>query len=329
MSIQQVLTGQTKQVGDMVVQRLLPSGERQAVGPFLFMDHFGPMVAGLDTDADVRPHPHVGLAAVTYLFQGALQHRDSQGHVQRIEPGDLNWMVAGRGIVHSERVPDDLRGVEHVRHGLQLWAALPKEQEDCPPAFVHAVAASLPSLEVDGVQVRVMLGAAFGQVSPVEAFGGAVYLDVQMPAGLRLCLPTLAPEMALYALDGPVMVDGDPLTPLQLGLLGSPCGQASDATGGQVAAHVIEAAQATRLMVIGGVPLDAPRYMWWNFVSSRKDTIARAAQDWSGHVFGYVVDETEMTPLPERRGAADRRQTLRAAERRSKTASIARTSSGK
>ncbi|MBK6650849.1 MAG: pirin family protein [Betaproteobacteria bacterium] len=307
MPIPQVLTGQIKDLGGgFKVKRLLPAAVRQAVGPFLFMDHFGPVTVEPGAANDVRPHPHVGLATVTYLLEGALMHRDSLGFVQRIEPGALNWMTAGRGIVHSERCPDDMRETRHVNHGIQLWAALPKEHEACAPGFVHTAAQDIPQTQLGAVTVRVLLGHAFGCVSTVKTFTTTVYLDIQLPAGCSLSLPALAPELAVYSLDHALQLDGEVVAGHTLAVLPTNCG------------CEITADQATRLVVIGGEPLDGPRFMWWNFVSSRKETIAMAAQDWSGHVFGYVVDETEMAPLPDRRGKPERRHPPRPAERRTK-----------
>lgn len=307
----QILSGQTKNLGGgLTVQRLLPALGRQAVGPFLFMDHFGPVAVEPSAEMDVRPHPHVGLATVTYLFDGALMHRDSLGCTQRIIPGDINWMTAGRGIVHSERRPDDLRQVRHINHGLQLWVALPQAFEACPPSFVHAPANTLPHVDVGQANIKVLVGGAFGQQSPVETFTQTIYLDVELPAGGSFDLPALAPELAIYPVDSAIWVGDQVVEPRTLAVL--PANTVCK----------LRSQTACRLMVLGGESLDGPRFMWWNFVASRKETLAMAAQDWSGHVFGYVVDETEMAPLPERRTLAERRKTARqadlAAERRSK-----------
>ena len=307
----ELLSGKTKDLGGgLTVQRLLPAAGRQAVGPFLFMDHFGPITVEPGVAADVRPHPHVGLATVTYLFDGALVHRDSLANIQRIVPGDINWMTAGRGIVHSERRPEDLRAVKHVNHGLQLWAALPQPQEGCAPSFVHAPANTLPHVDVGQASIKVLIGEAFGQQSPVLTLTPTVYLDVELASGGSFSLPPLAPELAVYPIDQALLINGELVQPRTLAVLAtnSVC--------------QIQAIASCRLMVIGGAPLDGPRFMWWNFVSSRKETLARAAQDWSGHVFGYVVDETEMAPLPERRGKAERRNPVRPAERRTKVPKV-------
>ncbi len=281
--------------GGFTVRRLLPAAGRQAVGPFLFFDHFGPVTAGPADDHDVRPHPHIGLATVTYLFEGAMQHRDSTGVAQRIEPGAINWMTAGRGIVHSERTPDDLRGRTRTSHGLQLWAALPVADEDCEPAFEHTPAARIPQLESGGACARVLIGAAHGLRSPVGTRSPTLYVDYALAAGAAIALPgpEAAEERALYGVGVAyelVGADGERhrVEPGVLAVL--PAG----------AALTLAAPQATRVVLIGGAPLGR-RYMWWNFVSSRRERIAQAADDWEADRLGRVPGETERIPLPERR----------------------------
>jgi len=195
--------------GGFVVQRLLPTLPRQSVGPFVFFDHFGPITAQPDANFDVRPHPHIGLSTVTYLFDGAMMHRDSLGSVQRIEPGAINWMTAGRGIVHSERAPEDLRGTTYDIHGLQLWAALPKAHEETNPAFFHTPAAAIPALSQPGIRTRVLIGNAFGQQSPVKTFSTTLYVDVAAEPGVTLALPSEPGiERAVYSVDLPIVADG-------------------------------------------------------------------------------------------------------------------------
>lgn len=289
MPIDLLLTGHDKDLGGgFVVRRLLPAAQRQAVGPFLFFDHFGPATQVPEDRHDVRPHPHIGLATVTYLFEGAIAHRDSLGSVQEITPGAINWMTAGRGIAHSERRPERLAQQSYVNHGLQLWAALPEAHEEAPPAFEHTPAAAIPELDVDGVKVRVLIGHAFGRQSPVTTFSETLYLDVALLPGTSFVLPALAEERAVYAVDGPVTVDGAPVAARQMAVLqaGAPA--------------VIHCQQPTRLAVVGGAPL-GHRHIWWNFVSSRKERIAQAADDWEAGRFGAVPGETEFIPLPERR----------------------------
>lgn len=273
--------------GGFMVRRLLPDAKRRAVGPFVFFDHFGPVTVTPGAGHDVRPHPHIGLATVTYLFEGAIQHRDNLGYDQTIEPGAINWMTAGRGIVHSERRPDALRQTTSVNHGIQLWVALPQAHEEDAPSFVHTPASAIPEVHTGGAQVRVLVGSAFGQTSPVQAFANTVYLDVRLGAGANLDLPPLAQELALYTVDAGVHVDGEAVSDHRLVVL-SPG-----------ASHRVAAPTAARLMVLGGDALDAPRFVWWNFVSSRKERILQAAHDWEAQRMGQIAGETEFIPLPK------------------------------
>lgn len=285
------LSGHAKDLGGgFTVRRLLPAAQRQSVGPFLFFDHFGPVTVPPEAGHDVRPHPHIGLATVSYLFEGAIMHRDSLGYVQQIEPGAINWMTAGRGIVHSERRPESLANQAYVNHGIQLWAALPLAHEEVDPSFVHTPAAAIPEVQVGDATVRVLIGEAFGQTSPVATYSRTLYLDVQLPAGATLEIPALVPEMAVYTVDAPVQLNGEPVA-AQLLAVTEP-GQATQLAAGD---------SAVRLMVIGGDALDAPRHMWWNFVSSRKDRIVQAAADWEAQAMGQVPGEVEWIALPERR----------------------------
>ena len=270
--------------GGFTVRRLLPAVARQAVGPFIFFDHFGPITAGPADNHDVRAHPHIGLATVTYLFEGAMLHRDSTGAVQRIEPGAVNWMTAGRGIVHSERTPDDLRGSTRRSHGLQLWAALPVADEEMAPSFVHTPAADIPALEVGGASVRVLVGSAFGLTSPVAVRSPTLYLDMALQAGDALPLP-LATERAVYVVDGAVQLDGQTLAPQTMTVL--PPGDEP----------LLSADGPARVVLIGGDPL-GHRFLWWNFTSSRKERIEQAADDWRAGRFDPVPGETEFIPLP-------------------------------
>lgn len=270
-----------------MVRRLLPATQKQAVGPFLFFDHFGPLTLQPGENHDVRPHPHIGLATVTYLFEGAIMHRDSLGSEQRIEPGAINWMTAGRGIVHSERAPDDLKAKPYVLHGIQLWAALPEESEEVEPAFVHTPSADIPELLVGDVKVRVLIGEAYGKTSPVNSCAPAVYLDVKLAAGGRFELPALAAELAVYSIDSAFTLDGEMVAAHTLAWL--PAGK-------QV---LIGASEAAQLMVLGGDALDGKRLIWWNFVSSRKQRIVQAAGDWAAQSIGHVPGETELMPMPE------------------------------
>jgi redox-sensitive bicupin YhaK (pirin superfamily) len=293
MSITNLLKGHEKDLGGgLLVRRYLPSAVKQAVGPFIFFDHFGPVEVPLDADHDVRPHPHIGLATVTYLFEGAMDHRDSLGTVQRIEPGAVNWMTAGSGIVHSERTPKDLVGKPHRTHGLQLWAALPVAHEEEAPCFCHTPADAIPELTVGGAEVRVLIGSAFGQTSPVQTYSQTLYLDVVLQAGQELVLDNLPAEAAIYPISGELEIDGAPLALHNMALL------ASDAM------QRVKANATARLVVIGGEPLDGHRFMYWNFVSSRKERIAQAAEDWEAQRFAPVPGETDWIPLPAKKPAA-------------------------
>ncbi|CAD5372651.1 Pirin-like protein CC_3178 [Rubrivivax sp. A210] len=283
-----VLTPHTKDLGGgFTVRRLLPAAARQAVGPFLFFDHFGPLTARPEDDHDVRPHPHIGLATLSYLFEGALQHHDSTGARQRIEPGAVNWMTAGSGIVHSERTPDDLRGRPRRSHGLQLWAALPEADEEMAPSFAHTPAAAIPALEVGGAQVRVLVGAAFGATSPVAVRSETLYLDITLAVGDAFPLP-LAPERALYVIEGAVELDGSALAPQRMQLL---------APGDE---PMLAASGAARVVLIGGEPL-GHRHIYWNFVSSRRERLVQAADDWEAQRFAALAGETDLIPLPPTR----------------------------
>ena len=285
------LQGHAKDLGGgFTVRRLLPALQRKAVGPFLFFDHFGPVTVRPQDHHDVRPHPHIGLATVTYLFEGAILHRDSLGSLQQIEPGAINWMTAGRGIVHSERRPLALASQSYVNHGIQLWSALPLGQEDCPPSFTHTPASAIAQRSVGDATVRVLIGSAFGVTSPVAAMLSTLYLDVQLPPQGVLELPALAQEMAVYPVDAAVRLDRQPLAEHTMAVL-PPAASARLQAG----------ATGARLMVIGGAPLDAPRHMWWNFVSSSKDRIVQAAHDWETDQMGQVPGDTERIPLPAHR----------------------------
>jgi redox-sensitive bicupin YhaK (pirin superfamily) len=286
--IAQQLTGHEKDLGGgFLVRRLLPDARQRSVGPFIFFDHFGPAEELPGLNHDVRPHPHIGLATVTYLFEGAMMHRDSLGSTQLIAPGAVNWMTAGRGIVHSERRPDHLRDVAFVNHGLQLWTALPLAQEETEPSFSHTPAEAIPECTVGDAHVRVLVGEAFGVRSPVPALSRTLYLDVRLPAGGRMELPTLEAQQAIYPIEGELHVDGAPLALRRMAVLepGAPV--------------VLFAPAGARLVLVGGDALDAPRHIWWNFVSSRKERILQASADWQAMRMGTVPgDEAEFIPLP-------------------------------
>lgn len=273
-----------------MVRRLLPAFARQGVGPFVFFDHFGPITAHPGDNHDVRPHPHIGLATVTYLLDGAMVHRDSLGEVQRITPGAINWMTAGRGIVHSERAPEDLRERAYDLHGLQLWAALPKAFEQVAPAFHHTPATEIPIWTTPGIEARVLVGEAFGRRSPVRTFAETLYLDVVSAPNAAMTLPASAQplaERAVYGLDQPLTVDGAMLPAFTMAVL-TPDRETT-----------IVAPQGARYVVIGGEPLDGARFIWWNFVSSSKQRIEQAKDDWRQQRMDRIPGEHEWIPLPD------------------------------
>lgn len=284
----QLITPHAKDLGGgFTVRRALPSAQRQAVGPFLFFDHFGPITAAPGDNHDVRPHPHIGLATVTYLFEGAMMHRDSTGVVQRIEPGAINWMTAGRGIVHSERTPDDLRGVARRSHGLQLWSALPEAREEDAPHFQHTPAGEIPEVVVAGARVRVLIGEAFGRRSPVATLSPTLYLDLALEPGASLTLPDAAQERAVYSVDRPFRIDGVEVPAFTMVVVA----EGTEPT--------LTAPQGARIALVGGAPL-GHRFMVWNFVSSRRERILQAQDDWQAQRFERVPGETEFIPLPAR-----------------------------
>jgi len=275
--------------GGFRVSRLLPSLARQSVGPFVFFDHFGPVMVEPAASFDVRPHPHIGLATVTYLFEGAMMHRDSLGNTQRIEPGAINWMSAGRGIVHSERRPEDLRERRHVVHGLQLWVALPRELEESQPSFAHTPSEQLPAFSDGPVEVPLLIGHAFGRRSPVMTASPTLYVALRLQAGSAITLPTLANQLAAYTVDADVTIDDRAVSRGVLAVLDA---------GRPVR---IRASAAARVILIGGDPLDGRRFLWWNFVSSRKERIVEAADAWQAQRMGRIEGDPEFIPLPEKR----------------------------
>ena len=275
-------------LGDgFVVRRLLPFRLRRHVGPFVFFDHFGPVDLAPGRGMDVRPHPHIGLATVTYLYEGAIEHRDSLASDQVIRPGDVNWMTGGRGIVHSERTPPPEREAGHRLHGVQTWLALPLEHEDAEPAFFHHDAASLPEREENGVRLRVIAGTAFGMESPVRVFSPTLYVDATFDAGAKFTLGDEHVERAIYPIEGEIAVDGDTIAPGRMHVL---------APGGNVE---LAASSPARVLFCGGAPLDGERFLWWNFVASTHMRIERAKADWLAQRFGQVPGETEFIPLPQ------------------------------
>ena len=277
----------SRDLGDgFMVRRVLPFAKRRTLGPFVFFDHMGPTAFPAGAGLDVRPHPHIGLATVTYLFEGEIMHRDSLGSVQPIRPGAINWMTAGRGIVHSERTPPALRPAGSRLHGLQLWVGLPRAQEEAPPDFTHYPAASLPEIAGDGRKIRVIVGDAFGARSPVKTLSEIFYADVELAAGAALEIPADHDERGIYIVSGALTLDGTRFDEHQLLVL-----------RGGVAASV-KAGQPSRLVVLGGAKLDGERHIWWNLVSSSEARIDQAKADWKAGRFAKVPGETEFIPLP-------------------------------
>ena len=282
----QLLQPLTKSLGTFEVHRLLPAQTRKMIGPFIFFDHIGPAELEHGLGMNVRPHPHIGLATVTYLFEGAGMHRDSLGYTQRIVPGDVNWMTAGRGIVHSERTAPEDRYPGARLHGIQTWLALPQEHEQRAPSFHHHAGATLPMVLQPGVRVRVILGNVFGAQSPVQTYSPTVYAEIILDAGARLTIPGDMPERGLYLVEGALSVAGERVPDMHMLVLAS----------GEI---VIEALTPARVMLLGGAPLDGERFIWWNFVASSKALIETAKDDWRAQRFGQVPDETEWIPLPD------------------------------
>jgi redox-sensitive bicupin YhaK (pirin superfamily) len=278
-----------RDLGDgFTVRRLLPSPARQMVGPFIFFDQMGPVAMDPGRGLDVRPHPHINLATVTYLFEGEILHRDSLGSEQVIRPGAVNWMTAGRGIVHSERSPANARTAGVRLHGLQLWVALPKEHEEVEPSFRHHPADSIPALDTDGARLRVVAGTAYGVTSPVEVLSPLFYVEARIEAGGELALPDEHAERALYVVGGAVSADRKTY------------GEGTMVAFREHTPASITALAPAHVMLVGGARLEGERYVWWNFVSSSRERIEQAKDDWRSRRFAPVPgDETEFIPLPD------------------------------
>ena len=277
----------TRELGDgFHVRRALPAMERRSVGPFVFFDQMGPVPLRNGSALDVRPHPHIGLATVTYLFEGEILHRDSLGTVQGIRPGDVNWMTAGRGIVHSERTPAELRGIESRISGIQTWVGLPREHEEAEPGFLHVGRDELPMLGEKNFQVRLILGEWRRARSPVPTLSPMFYADAALEAGAELPMDFEYEERAAYIVEGAIEYEGKGFDAGQM-LVFRPAQEV-----------VLRARVKTRLLALGGEPL-GQRFIWWNFVSSSKERIAEAAADWKAGRFAAVPGETEFIPLPD------------------------------
>ncbi len=285
-SITQLLTPHIQDLGGFNARRSLPHEKQMMVGPFIFFDHLGPAIFPPGKGVDVRPHPHINLATVTYLFEGVLLHRDSLGSVQEIRPGEVNWMTAGRGIVHSERSPDSDRKIQNTLHAIQTWVALPEEYEETKPCFFHHPSNTIPVWEENGVTITLIAGEVMGKQSPVKTLSPLIYLDLSFISEGKFILPAEYSERAIYSVTKGIIIDGQELKQHQLAVL-SPKNEVE-----------ITANSQARCMVIGGEPL-GERHKWWNFVSSNPERIEQAKQDWKSGKFEPVPEETEFIPLPD------------------------------
>ena len=289
-ALEVVVVPRTADLGDhFEVRRALPSRQKRMVGPFVFLDQMGPHTFSAGHGLDVRPHPHIGLATVTYLFNGEILHRDSLGSVQAIQPGDVNWMTAGSGIVHSERTASETRQHESSLSGLQCWVALPRAQEECAPDFRHTSAAELPMEEAEGVSARIIAGSFFGRRSPVATLSDLFYVDLQLQPGARIDMPAEYAEQALYIVTGRLDLGRDGVFDAGQLLVLKP--------GKRIT--LAASTQGARVMLLGGEPMDGPRYLTWNFVSSSAERIEQAKQDWREQRFTAVPGETDFIPLPD------------------------------
>ncbi len=287
-ALELVVVPRARDLGGFSVRRALPQIKRQMVGPFIFFDQMGPVQFLAGQGMDVRPHPHIGLATVTYLFDGRIMHRDSEGNALEITPGALNLMTAGSGIAHSERTPADARIGGTGTYGIQSWVALPAALEETAPSFQHFDAAILPVVADRGVWARVIAGSAFGQTSPVQTLSDWLYAEVKLDAGASAPLDPDHEERAIYVADGEISIAGDTFEAPRL-LIFRP--------GDRI---TVTATRDARLMFLGGAALEGPRHIWWNFVSSRLDRIEAAKADWKAGRFKVVPGESEFIPLPER-----------------------------
>jgi hypothetical protein len=288
-AVELVITARPRDLGGFSVARVLPAMQRRLVGPFIFFDHMIRHELPPGQGMDVRPHPHVNLATVTYLFEGEIVHKDSLGSDQAIVPGDVNWMNAGRGIVHSERTGDARRKSGGPVHGIQSWVAFPTSAEESEPSFEHHEAAALPRVDRPGARLRVLAGEAYGARSPVGVRSPTLYVHAEVDPGAELPIPSDHEERAVFVVDGEVGCDAQT------------CGAGSMLVFRKGAEVTLRAKSASRLMVLGGAPIDGPRHIWWNFVSSTKERIERAKDEWQRGVFPKVPgDEIEFIPLPER-----------------------------
>ena len=286
-AVETTVTPRPRDLGGFEVRRVLPAIERRMVGPFVFWDHMGPVSFPAGKGIDVRPHPHIGLATVTYLFEGEIVHRDSLGTVQTIRPGEVNWMTAGRGIVHSERTGSDLRGKGSRLAGIQSWVGLPEAEEETAPSFVHYGADALPMFSGEGKSVRLIAGSLYGRTSPVRVSSEMLYADVSLEGGAVFSVPTEHEERAVYIVQGAVEILGRHYAEGQMLVLRS---------GAEV---TLSSPSPAHVMLLGGASLGAHRHIWWNFVSSSRERIEQAKADWKAGRFAMVAGDPEFIPLPE------------------------------
>ncbi|MBT6044047.1 MAG: pirin family protein [Gammaproteobacteria bacterium] len=285
--VELVLSPRAKSIGAFDVKRALPSRHKQMIGPFIFFDQMGPTVFSGDTAMDVRPHPHIGISTITWLFEGEIQHKDSLGFDITIRPGEVNWMTAGSGIVHSERSPQSQRNMNAPLGGIQSWVALPIDSEEIAPAFYHYSTDQIPHYDDDGLQISLIVGCAFGQTSPVITQSPTLYAEINLSSGKSLVIPDIAEERGIYIYQGELEIAGSTYTQGSMLVLGS--------------AREVEilASQTSKLMLLGGDAMEGPRHIYWNFVSSRKERISQAKDEWRKGLFAGVAGDKEYIPLPE------------------------------
>lgn len=285
-SIELVIEPVTKDLGEFTVDRLLPDKRRQRVGPFIFFDHIGPADFAPGSGVNVRSHPHIGLATVTYLFDGEMLHRDSLGFVQVIRAGAVNWMTAGRGIAHSEKVTEEILASGQRLHGIQVWVALPIESEEIEPRFEHYASKDIPAVDLEGANARVVIGSAYGLASPVQTESETLYVELQIDAGASVELPRTE-ELAVFVIDGDIRIDGQAIPMGSLAVL------VNDSTA------TLEATYRSHVMLCGGATLPGERILWWNFVSSSRERMQQAKADWRDGRFDQVPGESDFIPLPD------------------------------
>lgn len=287
-AIQHIITPKTKDLGEFTVRRSLPDARRKLVGPFIFFDHMGPAEFAPGNGVNVRAHPHIGIATITYLFDGVIRHRDSLGYDQEIRPGAVNWMTTGSGIVHSERTPPAMKEAGSSLHGIQSWVALPDGDEERDAAFDHYPAEDIPGVTRDGAAIRVILGDAYGVSSPVRTASETLYVELRIDAGAEIGIEAESVEKAVYVVAGDIVVDGEAVS------------EGTLVTFADNTAPSISATTDAHVMLLGGEPIASDRTIWWNFVSSSKARIEQAKDDWREGRFDMIDGESEFIPLPER-----------------------------